>query len=176
MKRVGWALSVVFLVACGGPSEEGGGVKTPDEIIAEQERLAEEQAREAEKHRKYSGGSSSEETDLEKKPEFDKKQAKLELQRATRSAEQCVSVITENDQPRGETKVTIVFANDGHVKSSSLPAPFADTALGKCVLNAYNAVIVPPYDGPEASVDWDVDLTGKQAEGEEAESKPAKKK
>ena len=157
------------MVGCGGPSEEVDHAKTPDEIIAEQERLGAEQERKSREHAQYSGNLNAEETDLEKKQQFDKKQTKLELQRATRSAEQCVSVTTDKDSPRGTGKVTLVFDNEGHVKSGSIAAPFEGTAIGKCVMNAYNAVIVPPYVGPEATIDWEVDLTGaKKNESKEA--------
>lgn len=175
MKRVALGFSFLLAVACGGASSDGGGVKTPDELIADQERLAEEQERKSKENQKFSSDLNPEETDLEKKAEFDKKQAKLELQRATRSAETCVDAVAEKDQPRGTAKVSITFDNEGHVKTSTITAPFDGTPLGKCVMNAYNAVIVPPYEGPMATIDWDVDLTGQKSEAAEEEPKSKKK-
>ena len=56
MKRLTWLTLVAPLsIACGGPSDGGQGVKTPDELVAEQERLADEQAAESEKHQGTSG-------------------------------------------------------------------------------------------------------------------------
>ncbi len=142
---------------------------TPEERIAEQERLAEEQEREA---AKYEGSGEGGETDLEKKKKFDKKQAELELKRAQRSAETCAGVVTE-EGPSGEATVTLVFQNDGHVKpdSASISAPFADTAIGNCALRAMGAVIVPAFEGPEETVEWKLDLTAKPKEEDETAKK-----
>ncbi len=151
--------AVVGLSAC-GPSYGGGHVKTPDELVAEQEKLADEQA----EHSKGDDDTSDApagETDLEKKREFDTKQATLELQRATRSAESCAGVVTEAG-PKGKATVTLSFKNDGHVKSATIDAPFDGTELGKCVLNAYQAVIVPTYVGEEKTMTWPVDLSGEK--------------
>lgn len=142
------------LFAC-GPSYGGQDVKTPEEIVEEQERLAAEQ----EKNKTdYSG--PTEETDLEKKAKFDKKQTELELKRATRSAETCGAVVPEPG-PSGTAKVTLTFANDGHVKEATVSAPFDGTEVGKCVVNAYKAVIVPRFEGPEERVDWEAEVAPK---------------
>lgn len=160
--RAAWmgCLVGVALSAC-GPSYGGGHIKSPDELVAEQEELADESA-----SRQQEGDSSGEvegETDLEKKAQFDDKQAKLELQRATRSAVSCVGVVTQAG-PEGQATVTITFKNDGHVKSATIDAPFDGTELGKCVLNAYGAVIVPTYVGEEKTLTWPVDLTVKKGD------------
>lgn len=169
MKRLTWMLCL--LAACGGPSSGGQGVKTPEELVEEQERLAEEQDRESKAHQGTSG--SDEETDLEKKAKFDKKQVELELKRAQRSAESCVGVVTEQG-PTGTAKVSLTFSNDGHVKDGTISAPFDGTPVGKCALNAMKAVIVPPFDGSEETVDWEFDLTPK--EDPKAAEDPKKKK
>jgi hypothetical protein len=164
MKRFLLGLSVLVL-ACG--SSSGSRVKTPDELVEEQERLAEEQERQS----REGGGShvEAEETDLEKGKKFDKRQADLELKRATRSAETCAGVVSE-EGPSGQATVTLVFGNDGHVKEASISAPFSDTALGNCALRAMKAVIVPSFVGDRETVEWELDLTVKEA------PKPAPKK
>lgn len=174
MKRLTWLTLVApLLVACGGPSDGGQGVKTPDELVAEQERLADEQAAESEKHQGTSG--SDEETDLEKKAKFDKRQADLELKRAQRSAESCVGVVTEQG-PTGTAKFSLTFSPDGHVKDGTVSAPFDGTPVGKCALNAMKAVIVPPFDGGEETVDWEIDLTPKEDPNKKPEDPKKKKK
>jgi hypothetical protein len=172
MKRLTWLTLVApLVVACGGPSDSGQGVKTPDELVAEQERLAEEQEKESQAHRSSSG--SDEETDLEKKAKFDKRQADLELKRAQRSAESCVGVVTEQG-PTGTAKFSLTFSNDGHVKEGTVSAPFDGTPVGKCALNAMKAVIVPPFDGGDETVEWEIDLTPKEDPNKKEE--PKKKK
>jgi hypothetical protein len=160
-----WVLGfAVVWVGC-GPSYGGQDVKTPEEIVEEQERLGAEQ----EKQAKPTGEGG--ETDLEKRGKFDKKQAELELKRAQRSAETCAGVVTE-EGPSGEAQITLTFKNDGHVKDASIGAPFAETALGNCALRAMQAVIVPAFEGPDETIEWKLDLTVKEkVEPKEPEKK-----
>jgi len=173
MKGVAAIIGLVMLSACGG----GGGshhAKTPDELIADQEKAADEQAKESEKN---PPPISDEETDAEKRAKFDKKQADLELKRAARSAESCPNSVSEPG-PAGTAKVTLTFQPDGHVKDASIGAPFTDTAVGKCVLNAMKAVVVPAYDGNDETMDWDIELKAAEPKKEEPGKgkTPAKKK
>lgn len=147
---------------CCGPSYgEGQGAKTPDEIVAEQEALAAEQEKLA---RDPSDYAAPEVTEDEKRREWDQPFAELELKRASRSAETCPESVTEK-APKGKARVTLVFANDGRVKEARIGEPYAETVVGKCVLNAMQAVIVRTYAGPEKTIEWDVDLTGEKKSG-----------
>ncbi len=158
MKRLCIAFATL-LSAC-GPSYGGQDVKTPDQLVDEQDQI--EQA--DEKNKKARGVDDtnvSEETDAEKKREFDRKQVDLELKRATRSAESCPGVVAEEEKkehPRGETRVSITFQEDGTVRQVAIPSPFDGTPIGECVVRAYKAVIVPPYTGGDQIIDWDVSL------------------
>ncbi|HVW28164.1 MAG TPA: hypothetical protein VHC69_22530 [Polyangiaceae bacterium] len=166
MKRlciaIATVLSVPVLPAC-GPSAEEQGVKTPDQLVDEQDQL-EQQDEKAAKARGTDDSASlaNVETDEEKKKEFDRKQVDLELKRATRSAESCPGVVAEEEKkgehPRGDTRVSITFHEDGTVAQVVIPSPFDGTPIGECVIRAYKAVIVPPYKGGDQIVDWDVSL------------------
>jgi hypothetical protein len=105
---------------------------------------------------------------------FDDRQAELEFQRATRSAETCPDVVI-GDSPHGKTAVTVTFALDGSVASASIPPPFEETRLGNCVLNAYQALIVPPYAGERKVITWDVNLEKKAGAAEEKPSAKGEK-
>ena len=123
-------------------------VKSPDEIVAEQEQIAAEQ----EKHKNaYDTGTDSGELDSEKRKKFDSRQAEIEVNRAIRSAETCPGVVSSG--PFGEANVSITFNNEGHVMSdkSTIDSQFADKPIGECVLRAINAVIVPSYVGTPVS-------------------------
>lgn len=173
MKRSSMIVAMLTVWGC-GPSYGGQDVKTPDELVEEQDKLAQEDEQ-RKKQRGTDDVVGDEATDSEKKRQFDKKQAKMELQRATRSAESCPGVVYEQEgkeHPRGATKVTITFQEDGTVKQASIPSPFDEKPVGECVLRAFKAVIVPPYVGGDQIVDWDVDLKD-QPKAEAAE--PAKK-
>ncbi|GMV11855.1 MAG: hypothetical protein HS104_37935 [Polyangiaceae bacterium] len=167
MKRAFLVVLSVTYFACGGPSSEGQGVKTPDDLLAEQERLAEEQEREREKH---GSSGSSEESDLEKKAKFDKRQADLEMKRAARSAETCPGSVPE-DSPAGSAKVTVTFGNDGHAKSATITSPYDENAVGKCAINAFNSVIVPPFEGAEETMEWEVNFPEKEKKEEKKDPK-----
>jgi hypothetical protein len=165
MKRLCVCLLVLGASGC-GPSYGGQDVKTPDQIVDEQEQLGAQEEK-AEKARDANDVGSTEETDSEKKREFDQKQTKLELERATISAQSCPGVVagTETkDHPRGDTRVTVTFQQDGTVKEVTIPSPFDGTPIGDCVLQAYKKVIVPPYDtGGDQIMDWDVSLKDAKA-------------
>ncbi len=150
----------LLLGACG--VDEHQDVKSPDQWLAEQEKQGAQQIAEEKKR----GGAYDEPTTTEdeKKREWDDKQADLELRRAGRSAETCPDSVTEKG-PKGTATVTLVFANDGHVKDAKIGTEYEDKAVGKCVLRAMGSVIVPAYNGEEHTVEWDVNLTGSKKSG-----------
>jgi hypothetical protein len=161
MKRLALGISTL-IVAC-GPSLEPDRVKTPDEIIAEQEALGGQQLAAQRNSDDYA--DTTEATEDEKRRQWDARQADLEMRRAARSAESCPESVTEK-APKGRAGVTLVFGNDGRVKSASVAEPYSEeNAVGKCVLRAMKAVIVPAYEGSEHTVNWEVDLTGAKKSG-----------
>lgn len=149
------------LVGC-GPKNEGQGVKTPDEILAEQEQLAIEQQKKGRDPSDYAEPTGM--TDEEEKRAWDAKYAELELKRASRSAETCPESVTEK-APKGMAAVSITFKNEGNVREATIGSPYTDTMVGTCVLRAMKAVIVRTYEGPEKTIEWQVDLTGKGKSG-----------
>ena len=174
-----FAFVVLGLVAC---AENGTDApKTPDQLLADQEKLGDEQLKKERNANDYADTSGS--TEEEKKREWDDKQADLEMHRAAHSAETCPQSVIEGDSTAPPVKgakpakkappkakdtkasVTLVFANDGHVKSLSVGAPYDENPVGKCVQRALNAVIVPAYKGGEHTLDWEIDLTGGNKSG-----------
>jgi hypothetical protein len=156
--------SGVFLAAVGvlaasaalgcGPSYDESTIKTAEDRMKEQEALAYED--ELKERNKPAATGAIE--DADKPGEFDEKQAELEFKRATRSAETCPDVVTGDKVPKGKTTVTVTFSLDGSVVEAKIPPPFEGTRLGDCVLNAYTALIVPPFTGERKVISWDVDL------------------
>lgn len=177
MQRVALGVLWSLVVACGGPGLEGDHVKTPDELIADQEALGAEQEKNQRNSDAYDDVSSGP-TEDEKSRGWDAKQAELEMHRAAHSAETCPESVTEK-APKGRAPVTVTFAGDGHVKTATIGEPYSEeNAVGKCVLRAIKAVIVPAYQGAEQTINWEIDLTGKKksgpvggADGEGAEEK-----
>ena len=131
-----------FAVAC-GPSYTQT-VKTPDELVAEQEQIAASQEK---NKNQYDTGTEGGELDSEKRKKFDERQAEIEINRAVRSAETCPGVV--NAGPYGEANVSITFNNEGHViaDKSTIDSQFNEKPIGECVLRALNAIIVPSFVG-----------------------------
>ena len=145
-----WApLGCLLLAACGGPDRT---VRSPQERIDEQERLAYED----EKRARENKGTEPEIQVEEEKKVFDQEQMERELVRATRSAETCTGVVETKHY--GETEVTLVFEEAGTVKEARLQDPYADTPLGSCILRAYEAIIIPPYQGGDQTRTWKLEL------------------
>lgn len=142
-------------VAC-GPSYDDRTIKTAEDRLREQEELAYQEELRARNKPAAGGGEVVDEAD--RPGAFDEKQADLELRRATRSAETCPEVVTGDKVPYGKTTVTITFALDGSVAEATIPPPYEGTRIGDCALNAYQAVIVPPYAGERKVITWDVNL------------------
>lgn len=163
MKRVVLGALVSSLLMACGPSMEADHVKTPDELIAEQEAAGAEQMKNQKDSSDYD--TTNEKTDEDKRRGWDTKQGDIEMHRAANSAESCPASITEKTQ-KGRATVAVTFANDGHVKSVTISDPYGeDTAVGKCVLRALKAIIVPAYEGSEQTLNWEIDLTGKKKSG-----------
>src|SRR5436309_2307478 len=97
MARMKRAFLLLAVSMWGCTSYGGQDVKTPDQLVDEQEQLAkEDEARK--KARGDDPAAAAEETDAEKKREFDRKQTEMELKRATRSAESCPGVVAEQEK------------------------------------------------------------------------------
>jgi len=148
---------------------EADHVKTPDELIAEQEAAGDEQLRNQKKAGDYDDTSPGT-TDEDKRRAWDSKQGDIELHRASHSAESCPESIQEKTtkgKPAALAKATlaITFANDGHVKTATIAPYEEDSALGKCVLRAMKAIIVPAYEGSEQVINWEIDLSGGKKSG-----------
>lgn len=150
------------LLVSGCFSTEAHGVKTPDEIVAEQEAMGAEQL---EDEKTATPVMEDEETDSEKAAKFDKKQAKLELQRAARSAATCPDSLPDEEAAkaaRGTAEVELWFENSGAVKKATLAPPHADTPVGACILRAMEAIIVPAFTGEVVQISWKIELAEKK--------------
>jgi hypothetical protein len=174
MQRVALSAMVLGLMTACGPSMEADHVKTPDELIAEQEQAGAEQMQRQKQNSAYDDHTGD--TDEDKRRGWDAKQGDIEMNRAVHSAESCPESITEKFT-KGRATVAVTFGNDGHVKTTTISEPYGEgTAIGKCVLRALNAIIVPAYQGSEVTLNWEVDLTGKKQSTQVGGPKPEEEK
>jgi len=156
------ALLLLSSVAIGCGTSYTQTVKSPDEIVAEQEQLGAEQEKNKDAH---DTGSNAGELDSEKRKKFDDRQADIEVNRAVRSAETCPGVVESG--PYGTASVSITFKNDGHVMAdkSTIDTQYAEKPIGECVLRAINAVIVPSFVGAPVSKQLKIKLEAPPAKG-----------
>jgi len=161
--RILGTFAIGLMTAC-APSMEADHVKTPDELIAEEEQKGAEQLQNEKNADDYDTTSAGE-TDEDKRRGWDAKQSGIEMHRAANSAETCIGTVTEKVQ-KGKASVTVTFSNDGHVKAATIAEPYSEeTNVGKCVMRAMKAVIVPSYQGEEKTLSWEIDLTGGKKSG-----------
>jgi hypothetical protein len=106
-----------------------------------------------------------------KKNKFDEEQAKVVLARAEKSAHTCVDVV-DKDQPHGDATVTVTFAGSGKSTKATIPPPYDGTPIGQCATRAFVNIIVPPFEGPDVDMPYQVDL---KADGKGATKKEKKK-
>jgi len=158
--RTAWMLIGCGLCIACGPGNATEPAKTPDDIVADEEKAAVQDQRDRETA-DTGGPSGDEELEADKKRKFDVRQSQIELKRAARSAVTCPGSIggTTEKLPNNQALVSLTFSNDGHVKEASIDENFAKTKIGACVLRAMKAVVLPPYEGPEVQLDWPIDFT-----------------
>lgn len=153
--RLAWLPTLALLAACGGTEQPRPKNPLDDAPPAEKGRFTD----------------PSVPVPLEAKPRvFDAEQGRVVLARAAKNAATCVDVAGP-DQPHGDAKVSVTFAGTGHSVRAAVPAPFDGTQIGQCVVRAFVGIIVPPFDGPEVTVEQPVEL-----KAPEPEAPPPKKR
>jgi len=154
--RTAFLMTACFFVACTPSYTQTA--QSPDDMLAEQEKLAVEQEKKSKEHATYADTSGDNTTASEQAAKYDTKSTDMEISRAVRSAVTCPGVSGEG--PYGEAKVSITFINDGHVAAdkSTVSEPFAGTANGDCVLRAMNAIITKNFVGQPVTKEVSVKL------------------
>lgn len=95
--------------------------------------------------------------------EYDKEGTEPVLKRAAAQAKaNCGAAKDESGKaigPWGKTKVSVVLGRNGHSKSASVPPPFDGRPVGRCIVQAFANLTFPPWNGPDATVEWDVEIS-----------------
>ena len=136
---------------------------TAEERLNEQLAIAEEQkSQQDESLSQYDEAA----TDTEEATKFNKDAAKHELKRAALNASDCPNTFEKAQlagyQP-GTAVVTLTFENAGTVKDVSVSQPYAGTPVGDCVIRAMSTVAIDPYQDPEVTTTWEVELAEPKA-------------
>jgi hypothetical protein len=109
----------------------------------------------------------------QKKNKFDEEQAKIVLARAATNAHTCVEVV-DKDQPHGEGTVTVTFSGKGKSTNATIAAPFSDTPIGQCATRAFVNIIVPPFEGADVDMTYQVNLKPDAKGAKKDSAKPKK--
>lgn len=109
-----------------------------------------------------SGGGTTAPTATGDKVPYDKQMVEQKLGRAAIQVKEHCGGATEEDGKRhgpwGKTKVTVTIDNNGHSRSTTIPAPYDGTAVGRCATNAFNNFQFPPFNAGDHKVDVEVEL------------------
>ncbi len=182
MRALGVSVLGVLLVLGCSPTAPGRQIKTANDLLEQEDAAARED--EAARRANLQTRSEAESGEVREQIPFDHRHADIELTRAARNAAQCPSVVTE-DVTATKVAVRLTFNNEGKVPKAGkdesgnevadgalLSGVAADTALGKCVLNAMRAVQVQKFTGPSVVIDWPIEFVAKSSDA--STTSPAK--
>jgi hypothetical protein len=110
-----------------------------------------------------------------KRNKFDEEQAKIVLARAASNAHTCVEVVDKN-QPHGDGTVTVTFSGKGKSTNATLAAPFEGTPIGQCATRAFVNIIIPPFEGPDVDMTYQINLKPDSKDSKGAKKESPKKK
>lgn len=162
--RACWILLAVGLVGCGGdkkkakdPSEENNPPAYEDETPK-----WEGASRVQETPKSSSTGSTVHEAPPRRTDQYDKEATDVPLKRAARQVrDNCGAAKGEDGKatgPWGKVTIQVMLGHNGHSKEVTVPQPYADKPVGKCVEKAFTNLTFPPWNGPDTQIDQEVEL------------------
>jgi hypothetical protein len=93
---------------------------------------------------------------------YDKEATETELRRAALQVKRNCGEAKNTDGkavgPWGKTQVQVTLGHNGHVRGVTIADPFNGAPSGNCVLQAFGLLSFPPWDGPDTTIPWDVEL------------------
>lgn len=166
--RPAWFLLVVAasVMACGGgkrktakdPSDEENKPAYEDETPKWEgaSRVQETPAKSS------SGGASVNEAPARRTDQYDKEATEIPLKRAERQVkENCGAAKDENGKatgPWGKVTIQLMLGHNGHSKEVTIPDPYADKPVGKCIEKAFTNLTFPPWAGADTQIQREVEL------------------
>ena len=160
------------LVACGegkrktakDPSEENHPPAYEDETPKWEgaSRVVEEPAKPSSSSSPTSGSGKVNEAPARRTDQYDKEATDVPLKRAARQVkDNCGAAKDENGKatgPWGKVTIQIMLGHNGHSKEVTIPEPYADKPVGRCIKNAYTNLTFPPWSGPDTQIQQEVEL------------------
>lgn len=92
----------------------------------------------------------------------DKDATEVPLKRATRQVkDNCGAARDDNGKatgPWGKVTIKVMLGHNGHSKEVTIPEPYNDKPVGRCIEKAFTNLTFPPWSGPDTQVDREVEL------------------
>lgn len=108
------------------------------------------------------GGAQVNEAPTKRGDQYDKEATDIPLKRAARQVkENCGAAKDESGKatgPWGKVTIQIMLGHNGHSKEVTIPAPFNDKPVGRCIEKAFTNLTFPPWGGADTQIDQEVEL------------------
>jgi hypothetical protein len=60
--------------------------------------------------------------------------------------------------PWGKVSIQIMLGHNGHSKEVTIPAPYGEKPVGKCIEKAFTNLTFPPWAGADTQITQEVEL------------------
>lgn len=158
----------VGLVACGGekkqakdPSEENNPPAYQDET-PKWEGASRVQDTQSKSSSGGGGGAKVNEAPARRTDQYDKEATDIPLKRAARQVkDNCGAAKDDNGKatgPWGKVTIQVMLGHNGHSKEVTVPQPYAEKPVGKCIEKAFTNLTFPPWAGADTQIDQEVEL------------------
>lgn len=94
--------------------------------------------------------------------QYDKEATEVVLKRAARQVKEHCGQVKDSEGkatgPWGTFSVQVVLGANGHGKGITIPPPYDDKPVGRCVTQAFANLQFPPWSGSDVTIPWEVEL------------------
>jgi hypothetical protein len=108
------------------------------------------------------GGAKVNEAPTKRSDQYDKEAVDVPLKRASRQVkENCGAAKDDNGKatgPWGKVTIQVMLGHNGHSKEVTIPAPFNEKPVGRCIEKAFTNLTFPPWGGADTQIDQEVEL------------------
>lgn len=108
------------------------------------------------------GGTTVNEAPKQRTDQYDKEATDVPLKRAARQVkDNCGQAKDESGKatgPWGKVTIQIMLGHNGHSKEVTVPSPFAEKAVGRCIEKAFTNLTFPPWAGADTQISQEVEL------------------
>ena len=93
---------------------------------------------------------------------YDKEATDIPLKRAARQVkDNCGQAKDDSGKatgPWGKVTIQVMLGHNGHSKEVTIPAPYSEKAVGRCIEMAFTNLTFPPWGGADTQISQEVEL------------------